>query len=86
MPVLDASALDTDPEGLAFLHAVLDQGRTSRSQEPRTPESKPPRPRASAKLAPKAGPALREVKSQGLKPGAVPPRSKVAPRSLDARR
>jgi hypothetical protein len=42
MPVLDAKALKTDPEGLAFLRDVL---RPAGTEKPAAPQKQPARPR-----------------------------------------
>ena len=60
MPVLDANALNTDPEGLAFLQDVLGTGAETASPERRFPlEAWTPKPApvaAGASLAPSGAP------------------------------
>ena len=40
MPVLDAKALDLDPEGAAFLKSVLRQYPLSKAKPPETPRAR----------------------------------------------
>ena len=40
MPVLDAKALDSDPEGVALLRSVLDTGRTPCGENEKSPKQR----------------------------------------------
>jgi hypothetical protein len=40
MPVLDASTLDADPEGVALIRSVLDTGRTPCAEDEKSPNQR----------------------------------------------
>ena len=55
MPVLDAKALKTDPEGLAFLRDVLNQG-SRRAADERKAKAKAADPSPRAPASPQQAP------------------------------